>query len=83
MEKQIQLQELALEQAIRILKKKRITSRDYRNLDKLTGIIFDVNVFNIQVLTDRLYRSQSCEQVYQAQSFQPKSKESSEHNQFA
>lgn len=70
-------QELALNHAIKILSKKRLTPKDYRNLGRLTKIIFDVNYFNIQLLTDRLYRSQSFVQVSQDRAFQPMSKESS------
>lgn len=77
MDKQQKFQELALEQAIKILSKKRITSKDYRCLEMLTKIIFDVNSFNLQMLTDRLNRSQSCGRVSQGQLFQPKLKENS------
>ena len=74
---QEKFQELALNHAIKILSKKRLTPKDFRNLDRLTKIIFDVNYFNIHLLTDRLYRSQSFVPVSQGRTFQPMSKDSS------
>lgn len=68
---------LALQHGIKILSKKRLTSKDYRRLEILTKIIFDVNTFQNHILTDRLARSQSCGRVYQDQLFQQKSAESS------
>lgn len=70
-------QETALDKAIEILNKKRLTPIDYLKLKLLTKIIFDVNTYNIQLLTDRLYRSQSYGAAFQAQPSQQKSEENS------
>ena len=75
MDKQEKFQELALERAIKILSKKRITSKDYHRLEMLTKIIFDVNSYNLQMLTVRLNRSRSVGRVSQDLTFQQKSKE--------
>ena len=76
-ETQQQFQDLALERAIKILSKERITSRDYLKLILLTKIIFDVNAYNLQNVTDRLYRSQSFVRASRDQILQQKLKESS------
>lgn len=68
-------QDLALQQAIKILSKKRITSKNFRKLERLTKIIFDVNSFNIRVLNDRLLRSRSCGRAYSGRSFQQELKD--------
>jgi len=74
---QTEFQKLALVQAIKIFSKKRLTPIDYLKLNLLNKIIFDVNTYNIQMLTDRLYRSQSYEGAFQAQAFQQMSEENS------
>jgi len=53
-----EFQELALEHGKRILKKQTLTPIDCLKLKALTRIIFDVNVYRLTVLTDRLSRSQ-------------------------
>lgn len=69
--------QLALQHGIRILSKKRLTPKDYRRLEKLTKIAFDVNAFQNQVLVDRLSRSRSCVPAYRDQPSQQRSEESS------
>lgn len=58
-ETQKEFQELALQQAIKLLKKQKLTSKDFRKLSILTKIIFDVNSYNIQILSDRLSKIRS------------------------
>lgn len=67
---------LALQRGIKILSKKRLTSRDFRRLRTLSKIIFDVNAFYNQVLIDRLAKSRSCERAHWDQPSQQKSAKS-------
>lgn len=61
---QEQYKSLALQRAIKILSKKRLTSKDFRRLGILSKIISDVNAFANQLLSDSLAKIQSCERAH-------------------